>query len=257
LHAKKIYHRDIKTSNILVSNKGDIKLADFGLATIVHPRARYMTNRVVTLWYRSPELLLGSNVYNETVDIWSLGCVFSELLCNQAPFRANKEDDLIEKIFEKCGVPNEDNWPGVSKLPLYNKYIASKKEKRSWDLRRYYLDNPKVNSETFELMKLMLEMNPAKRITAKEALNHDYFYSDPQICPKNQFPKIEKESHEMQIRNEKKPYPYEIKNVYQPNFQNQKIAYGDYKRAEKKIMAWRIVSVWLKKKKLDIILIAA
>lgn len=75
-------HRDIKGANILISSDGHVKLADFGLARIFYPGNEHVhyTNRVVTLWYRAPELLLGARNYSETVDTWSVGCVFAEMI---------------------------------------------------------------------------------------------------------------------------------------------------------------------------------
>lgn len=93
LHSNNIIHRDIKSANILINNKGEVKIADFGLARVIHPNPniqRQYTNRVVTLWYRSPELLLGATNYGPAIDIWSVGCLFSELLTGVPPFRGNK-----------------------------------------------------------------------------------------------------------------------------------------------------------------------
>lgn len=86
-------HRDIKGANILISKDGIVKLADFGLARIIYPNDKNMryTNRVVTLWYRAPELLLGSQKYNDTVDMWSVGCVFAEMYLGRTLFPGNKE----------------------------------------------------------------------------------------------------------------------------------------------------------------------
>jgi serine/threonine protein kinase len=88
LHSRTVIHRDIKGANILISSKGEVKLADFGLARLFYPgneRVHY-TNRVVTLWYRAPELLLGARNYTDTVDMWSVGCVFAEMVTQQVLF---------------------------------------------------------------------------------------------------------------------------------------------------------------------------
>lgn len=90
LHSNNIIHRDIKSANILISNKGEVKIADFGLARVFNPNPniqRQYTNRVVTLWYRSPELLLGATNYGPAIDVWSVGCLFSELLTGIPLFR--------------------------------------------------------------------------------------------------------------------------------------------------------------------------
>jgi len=94
LHKQHVIHRDIKGANILISSTGEVKLADFGLARIFYPgdeRIHY-TNRVVTLWYRAPELLLGARNYSDTVDIWSVGCVFAEMVLQQVLFQGDKDE---------------------------------------------------------------------------------------------------------------------------------------------------------------------
>lgn len=127
LHENHVMHRDIKGANILLDNKGNVKLADFGLSRrSVTESKRNFTNRVVTLWYRSPELLLGSDRYTSAIDMWSLGCCFAELLTLFPLFPGNKEQQVLEKIYEKCGTPNEESWPGVSQLRFY-KILGPKK----------------------------------------------------------------------------------------------------------------------------------
>ena len=122
LHSNSIMHRDIKGANVLINNEGEVKLADFGLARLPDKQTnpRY-TNRVATLWYRAPELLLGTQSYTSAVDMWSLGCVFFELLTFRPLFPAKKENDVIDLIYKICGTPNEEIWPGVSSLPYFGK----------------------------------------------------------------------------------------------------------------------------------------
>lgn len=80
-HGKGVLHRDIKGSNLLVDNKGNLKIGDFGLATVYEPNSKVpLTSRVVTLWYRAPELLLGATDYGIGIDMWSVGCILAELL---------------------------------------------------------------------------------------------------------------------------------------------------------------------------------
>lgn len=98
-HLRGIMHRDIKPSNILVNNEGILKLGDFGLANTLNPKHRQkLTSRVVTLWYRPPELLMGSTNYNVSVDLWSVGCVFAELLFRKPVLKGRTEVNIIRNI---------------------------------------------------------------------------------------------------------------------------------------------------------------
>ncbi len=142
LHSHGVIHRDIKGANILLDNHGRVKLADFGLARKFDRRdGRNYTNRVVTLWYRSPELLLGSEHYNEAVDMWSVGCLFAELLTLRPLFPGDREARQLELIYEKCGVPTENEWPGVALLRHYKESLPKKKcVRRLWE---EFKGNPK------------------------------------------------------------------------------------------------------------------
>ena len=128
LHSHNVMHRDIKAANILMNNKGEIKLADFGLArnTIdvtlldaTEGKSMLYTNPVVTLWYRAPELLLGSKKYTPAIDIWSVGCCFAELLNSKSLFNGGNEKKMMEQIFQKCGTPTLESWP---EMMLYKHY---------------------------------------------------------------------------------------------------------------------------------------
>jgi cell division cycle 2-like len=117
MHANWIMHRDLKTSNLLMNNRGMIKVADFGLARYFGDPCPPLTQLVVTLWYRSPELLLGAKEYGTAVDMWSIGCIFAELILKQPLFQGKSEIDQLSKIFELMGVPTDQNWPGWRRLP--------------------------------------------------------------------------------------------------------------------------------------------
>ena len=210
LHSNNIIHRDIKTANILLNNKGEIKIGDFGLARIISPSLKKkITNRVVTLWYRAPELLFGEDHYGPAIDMWSIGCVFSELLTGVPLFKGKREMDQVDKIVEKCGTPNEENWPGISKLPLYNALCP--KTNYPNVLRSIYSDNNKVDDCCFDLLSKMLMLCPKKRISVKDAMQHEFFTKhEPRMCKPSELPKIPIDTHEYQMRKE-------IKNKNQMN----------------------------------------
>jgi len=121
LHHRGILHRDIKGSNILLNANGLLKLADFGLARRYHKRRANLdySNRVITLWYRPPELLLGATAYGPAVDIWSIGCIMLELWTKKAIFPGIDEIDQLNKIWDVMGTPTMETWPKVTTLPWW------------------------------------------------------------------------------------------------------------------------------------------
>ena len=98
-HTKGVIHRDLKPQNILISERGQLKLADFGLARAFVPPARQFTHEVVTLWYRAPEILLGCKIYAFPIDIWSIGTIIAEMARKKPIFNGDSEIDEIYKIF--------------------------------------------------------------------------------------------------------------------------------------------------------------
>ncbi|KAB1265346.1 Cyclin-dependent kinase 3 [Camelus dromedarius] len=118
-HSHRVIHRDLKPQNLLINELGAIKLADFGLARAFGVPLRTYTHEVVTLWYRAPEILLGSKFYSTAVDVWSIGCIFAEMVTRRALFPGDSEIDQLFRIFRTLGTPSEAIWPGVTQLPDY------------------------------------------------------------------------------------------------------------------------------------------
>ncbi|KAM3286493.1 protein IMPAIRED IN BABA-INDUCED STERILITY 1 [Capsicum chacoense] len=183
-HSRGIMHRDIKVSNILVNNEGILKIADFGLANFLSSRHNQpLTSRVVTLWYRPPELLLGSTTYGVTVDLWSVGCVFAELFFGRPFLKGRTEVEQLHKIFKLCGSPPDDYWKR-SKLPLATMF----KPKQPYDstLRDRCKELPK---SAVNLIETLLSIDPHKRGAASSALNSEYFNTKPYACDSSSLPK--------------------------------------------------------------------
>ncbi|KAK6926214.1 Protein kinase domain [Dillenia turbinata] len=151
-HSHRVLHRDLKPQNLLIDRRTNaLKLADFGLARAFGIPVRTFTHEVVTLWYRAPEILLGSRHYSTPVDVWSVGCIFAEMVNQRPLFPGDSEIDELFKIFRVMGTPNDDTWPGVTSLPDFKSAFPK------WPPKK------------------MLCLDPSRRITARSALEHDYF----------------------------------------------------------------------------------
>lgn len=118
-HKNRVLHRDLKPQNLLINREGVLKLADFGLARAFGIPVKNYTHEVVTLWYRAPDILMGSKKYSTSVDIWSVGCIFAELVNRKPLFSGASEEDQLDKIFKVRGTPDLEAWPKMADLPLY------------------------------------------------------------------------------------------------------------------------------------------
>lgn len=181
LHRNYIIHRDIKPSNILYNNKGEVKLADFGMARRFSlPSKAKMTPNIVTLYYRSPELLFGDEKYSSLSDIWSLGCVFAEILLKKPMFAGSDEKEQLLQIFQILGSPNAKIWPDVIFLPVIQaNYINLEVETERFPFNRLSSVFPSLCSEGHDLLNAMFTFDPKRRITAKKAYKHRYFEVSP------------------------------------------------------------------------------
>ncbi|KAF2097736.1 Pkinase-domain-containing protein [Rhizodiscina lignyota] len=168
-HAHRVLHRDLKPQNLLIDKEGNLKLADFGLARAFGVPLRTYTHEVVTLWYRSPEILLGGRQYSTGVDMWSVGCIFAEMCTRKPLFPGDSEIDEIFKIFRVLGTPTEMDWPGVTSFPDFKSSFPKWQRQDLADLVTG-LDN-----DGLDLLEGMLVYDPAGRISAKQALLHPYF----------------------------------------------------------------------------------
>lgn len=182
LHSRRVIHRDIKGSNILIDSSGNIKIADFGLARrmkeVKSLELPDYTNRVITLWYRPPEILMGATDYGREVDIWGIGCLLIELFSKKAPFQGTDEIDQLELIFSVVGTPDTAAWPNIENLPWFE--LLRPKFKKKSRFRELYGDSKVLPTEAcFTLAQKLLTMNPEHRIDASSALKEPYFLEDP------------------------------------------------------------------------------
>jgi len=168
-HQRRVLHRDMKPQNLLIDKNGCIKIADFGLARAFGIPVRVYTHEVVTLWYRAPEVLLGSPKYSCPIDIWSIGTIFAEMVNRRPLFQGDSEIDQLFRIFRVLRTPTEELWPGVTQLPDFKASFPN------WATMNLKNSMKKLEPSGLELLEAMLVYDPSKRISAKKALLHPYF----------------------------------------------------------------------------------
>ncbi|XP_073485754.1 cyclin-dependent kinase 14 isoform X2 [Aquarana catesbeiana] len=177
IHQGHILHRDLKPQNLLISDTGELKLADFGLARAKSVPSHTYSNEVVTLWYRPPDVLLGSTEYSTCLDMWGVGCIFVEMIQGVAAFPGMKDiQDQLERIFLILGTPNDETWPGVSSLPHFKTerftQYGPKNLRQAWNKLSYI-------NHAEDIASKLLQCFPKNRLSAQAALNHDYFSDLP------------------------------------------------------------------------------
>ncbi|KAI0264681.1 kinase-like domain-containing protein [Gloeopeniophorella convolvens] len=213
MHKNHILHRDMKAANLLISNNGSLRIADFGLARSFdhavaansagssRSKERRYTNCVVTRWYRPPELLLGARNYGGEIDMWGVGCVLGEMFLRHPILPGNSDLDQLEKIWQMCGTPNQHTWPNFDTLP-------------GCEGVKHHNQHPKrlrsvfeaFGAETCDLIDRLLTCNPRERISALQALEHEYFWTDPLPADPKTLPVYEA-SHEFDKRGRRQQPP--------------------------------------------------
>uniref|UniRef100_A0A6B2LAK9 [RNA-polymerase]-subunit kinase n=1 Tax=Arcella intermedia TaxID=1963864 RepID=A0A6B2LAK9_9EUKA len=174
LHSNWILHRDLCPGNLLISSEGILKIGDFGLAKKSAQEDQRLTPEVVTRWYRAPELLMGARYYGKAIDMWSVGCIFAELMLRVPYFGGSDELDQLKRIFAALGTPQ--NWKGMELLPGF---IAFKPFEGT-PFQRIF---PSAGEDAIELIAGFLKIDPNLRISALDALQKKYFSNTPAMTP--------------------------------------------------------------------------
>uniref|UniRef100_A0A8C8FZC8 cyclin-dependent kinase n=1 Tax=Oncorhynchus tshawytscha TaxID=74940 RepID=A0A8C8FZC8_ONCTS len=171
-HKRKVLHRDLKPQNLLINERGELKLADFGLARAKSVPTKTYSNEVVTLWYRPPDVLLGSSEYSTQIDMWGVGCIFYEMAAGRPLFPGSTVEDELHLIFRLLGTPSEDSWPGISGVDEFKSYNFPK-----YKPQPFINHAPRLDTEGIELVLSFLKYESKRRISADEAMKQAYFKS--------------------------------------------------------------------------------
>ncbi|KAJ9659474.1 serine/threonine protein kinase, CMGC, CDC2/CDK sub [Coniosporium apollinis] len=231
LHRRSVLHRDIKAANILVSNTGQLKLADFGLARFYVKRRKLdYTNRVITIWYRSPELLLGETQYGPAVDIWSAACVLVEIFTKHAIFPGDGgEINQLDKIYNVLGTPTRAEWPGIVDMQWFE-LLRPAERKPSTFAEKY---KERVTPEAFDLLSAMFSFDPANRPTAADVLEHPYFTTEEPLPRRaEELKDVEGDWHEFESKALRKEKERQDKEARRAAREEQQKREGEKRRAD-------------------------
>ncbi|CAK9006190.1 unnamed protein product [Durusdinium trenchii] len=179
-HSRRVIHRDLKPQNVLLEFRGTrmrLVLADFGLARLYNVPLKVYTHDIVTLWYRPPEILLGQEQYGPSTDIWSMSCIFAEMATAHALFTGDSEIDTIFKIFRVLGTPDEEVWPGVTRLRDFKQTFPRWRNTDFAQVRA--AAGARFSNDGVDLLRQCLKYNSAERPSAKKMLTFRYFEEEP------------------------------------------------------------------------------
>lgn len=196
MHINKIVHRDLKASNLLINRRGELKIADLGLARSWNPEMKRLTNRVITLWYRPPELLLGCMKYSPKIDMWSVGCIIAEMFRRGGLIKGSTEAHQLDLIFKMMGHPitqatDDAGWPNIHAMcPLWKNYEPKDGEegypRRLREELKSRLPPSAISWMTPHAMDMidnLLAYNPDNRWSAAQALTAEWFFDAPLVKP--------------------------------------------------------------------------
>jgi len=209
LHANWVLHRDLKPANIMVTSQGEVRIGDLGLARLFNKPLHSLFSGdkvVVTIWYRAPELLLGSRHYTPAIDMWAVGCIFAELLSLRPIFKGEEakmdskktvpfQRNQMQKIVEIMGLPTKDKWPHLVSMPEYSQLSTLSSQRGGSSLEKWYYStinahsgtsapstsNASLGAEGYKLLAGLLEYDPERRMTAQAALQHPFFNTGEKV----------------------------------------------------------------------------
>lgn len=194
-HRNFVIHRDLKPNNLLLSPDGHLKIADFGLARATPTVREVMTPTVVTRWYRAPELLLGSKFYTPSIDVWSVGVIFAELMLRTPYLPGSSDSDQLDLTFRALGTPTEKIWPGVSSFPGSSRSWTIYPQPSQLELQNRF---SAAGPNALELMNNMIKLNPSDRVDTTAALLSKYFSEEPAPTKPENLPRKDQKKDDLE-----------------------------------------------------------